>query len=157
MSTGGFAMSDSILLGHDPSDYLVPQSGIERFVAAACHGALVVGMPFILPFCVWLGTFVLPTTHYVRNQAMQALLFHAFFLLVSTGAIFGFHAAGFAAILGFFGVVFHPLLLAWPIALALAVGCSLLLLWCVMVMFIATLRALQGQPYRVPVVGNMVH
>lgn len=147
-------MSNYSLTGYDSADLLAPASGLDRFAAAACHGALVFGLPFLLPLGIFFLYPLVSPSAYVRNQALQALLFHAFFLFVTTVTTYVLFATFLFGVLGF---VFHPLLLSWPAALAVCVVGGALTLWCLVVMCIATFQALVGHPYRVPVVGRWIH
>jgi uncharacterized membrane protein len=135
-------MSDYQMHSYD-TDMMVPATGAERIGAAASHGAFVFGLPFVLPLAIYfLFPLVQPQSAYVRHQALQAGLFHLFvFFMVSV--LFGV-AAVFA----------HIILIGWPFAAVFFVLGGVYCVWAFVVMVMATLRAFQGRPYKMPVVGN---
>ncbi|MDB5101074.1 MAG: hypothetical protein JWM80_5495 [Cyanobacteria bacterium RYN_339] len=135
-------MSDFYLHTYD-SDLMVPATGIERLAAASCHGAMILALPFLLP----LGIYILypllgGTSAYVRHQALQAMLFHLFFLFITTA---------FTSVTVF---LLHIIILGWPFAAVTGLAGGIFFLWGCVVMVIATLRAFQGRPYRMPLVGG---
>lgn len=130
-----------------PSSSLVtaapaPETGLERLAAAASHASLVLAMPFLLPLLVLvLYPLLGPPSPYVREQSIQALLFHLLITVVGGG------------LLGLGG-----LLASTIIGLPLALPCWLVgggvTLWGWVISLIATIKACQGVPYRMPVVGG---
>jgi len=138
-------MSDFHLHSYD-SDFMVPASGLERLAAASCHGAMLLMMPFMLPLAVFILYPLLGgSSPYVRHQAVQAMLFHLFFL-------FGTSVLG-----GVTAFLFHIVLIGWPFAAVTGLAAAVFFLWGCVVMFIATVRAFQGRPYRMPIVGGLGH
>jgi uncharacterized Tic20 family protein len=127
------------------SSCLAPISGAERAASAVAHASIVLGFPFLGPIGVLLlYPLIVGPSAYVRQQAMQALLFHLFVSLV-TGVLFA--VAWFC---------FHILILiGWPIALVAGLAGLGLLIWGWVVELIATVKAFQGQPYALPVVGGV--
>jgi uncharacterized membrane protein len=135
-------MSDFHLHTYD-TDLMVPASGLERLAAASCHGAMVLALPFMLPLAVYvLYPLLGGSSPYVRHQAVQAMLFHLFFLFVTTV---------FTSVTVFF---LHILILGWPFAAVTGLAGGVFFVWGCVVMFIATVRAFQGRTYRMPVVGG---
>jgi uncharacterized membrane protein len=138
-------MSDFHLHTYD-TDLMVPATGLERLAAASSHGAMLVALPFMLPFAIFvLYPLVGGSSAYVRHQAVQAMLFHLFFLLVTT------------ALTGMTVFFMHILILGWPFAAVTGLADAVFFVWGCVVMFIATLRAFQGRTYRMPVVGGFGH
>jgi uncharacterized membrane protein len=122
-----------------------PASGLERLAAAASHGAPFLAMPILLPFLVWLLLPMVQPSPYVRHQAMQAMLFHLFVTIVG------------AAVGGAATALWMIPILGWPPALVLTLVAGVFGIWAVVIMIIATWKAFQGEPYRMPVVGGFGH
>jgi uncharacterized Tic20 family protein len=142
---------------HDEHLMLAPLSGAERAAATACHGAVFLGMPFLLPFAIWLLFPLLgePST-YVRHQAVQAMLFHVLVTVVGS-------AFFVAVVIAFFGSIAASALastftrwlhMAWPVTFAVLIAGGLFLAWATIIMLIATWKAAVGRPYRMPLVGG---
>jgi uncharacterized membrane protein len=135
-------MSDYQMHAYD-TDMMVPATGAERIAAAACHGAFVFALPFVLPLIIYfLFPIVQPQSVYVRHQALQAGLYHLFVFFIGT-VLFGI------------GHVFLLIpILGWPFAAFFYLLGAVFCVWAFVVMFIATMRAFQGRPYKMPLVGN---
>lgn len=121
----------------------LPPSGPERLSVAACHGAILIGVPFVLPLAIWLlFPLMQPPSPYVRSQALQALMFHVFILL--TSGVAGALAAAF----------WFLFLIGWPFAAFFGLISLGLIVWGSWYSLIAMIRGFQGRPYRLPVVGG---
>lgn len=131
-----------------------PSSGAERLAAVASHASLLLGIPLVGPLAVLLVFPMLqPASAYVRNQALQAFMFHL--LLTIVGGVLG---AGASALFGF-TFLFPPFtwifaLLNWPLALALVLVAGGLFIWGVAIALVASLKAFLGEPYTLPIVGS---
>jgi uncharacterized membrane protein len=135
-------MSDYYLQNYD-TDFIVPANGMERLAAAASHGAMILAAPFLLPLAIYILFPLLGgSSPYVRHQAVQAMLFHLFFLFGTT--VFG-------SVTMF---LLHILIIGWPFAAVTGLAGGIFFIWGCVVMLIATVRAFQGRPYRMPVVGG---
>lgn len=121
----------------------VPSTGEERIAAAACHAGPFFGMPFLLPVAILLLFPVLrPMSPYVRHQAIQSVLFQGFVLIVG------------GTLTGVAVVFFHILIIGWPIAAVFGLAAVIFWAWAALIALIATFKAVQGVPYRLPVVGG---
>jgi uncharacterized membrane protein len=132
------------MLNHHPLNPAdAPQTGLERLGAALSQGSILLGAPFVMPILVLvLFPFVHKSSSYVRDQAIQALLFHVLVVVVG-GALWG------AAI-----VFWHIFLIGWPFALVITLLAGAFSLWAWVIALVATIQALRGNPYRLPVVGR---
>ena len=135
---------------------LAPVNGTERAAAAFAHAGAFLFMPFVLPLCIWAYFSAIQPSSYVRHQALQAMLFH---LIVTVAT------SVFVTVLAiaFFGSLFASALaesltrwlyMAWPVTIGLGVLAGLFTLWSTIVMVVAVVKAAQGKPYRMPIVGG---
>ena len=138
----------------------VPSTGLERGAAAFSHGAQLLGVPFVLPLAIMLIFPLFQPSEYVRRQSLQALAFHLLVTLISGGLF------GLAFVLGLFGVVEAVLragpdgeLLVlpanWGLAMLSVLAGLLVLLWGSILALVATVKSLRGEPYNLPLVGNL--
>lgn len=135
---------------------LAPATGSERAAAAFAHAGAFLLLPFLLPLGIWLYFSAVQPSAYVRHQAVQAMLFHlivtvasSIFGMVLLVALFGsFVATIFAESLT------RWLYMAWPVTLGIGVIAGLFTVWSTIVMVVAVVKAAQGQPYRMPIVGG---
>lgn len=119
-----------------------PQTGLERLAAAASHASLVLAIPFLLPLLVLvLYPFLGPPSAYVREQSIQALLFHLLVTVVGGG------------LLGL-GSILASTIIGIPLALPLWLVGGGFTLWGWVISLVATVKACQGVPYRMPIVGG---
>lgn len=130
---------------------LEPSTGLDRLLAAAGHagGLAVVGLGWF-PALVWLFAPMVSTTPaYLRHQALQALLFHLLSFVVGSG-LWGL------ATLFFYGsalIITAPVFL--PLAGLFGLAAGVFTVWAAVIMVIATVLAVQGKPYRMPMVGRI--
>ncbi|MEB3195900.1 MAG: DUF4870 domain-containing protein [Candidatus Sericytochromatia bacterium] len=117
-------------------------TGLERLAAGVAHGAPFLGVPLLAPFLIWLLFPLLRPSPYVRHQAMQAVLFHLFAVILLTPL----WAAAMA--------LWYVILIGWPFALPLTILAGVVSLWMGWVVLVATWKALHGEAYRMPVVGG---
>lgn len=133
---------------------------LEKVAAAAAHGSMLLGVPIVLPICTLLLAMFVQPSPYVKNQSLQALVFH---FVVSF--IFGALMLA-AAAMGLFGLVAGALAadqaggemvlpVNWGLALALALVAMLFLAGASLLSLIATIKALQGKPYSYPLIGGL--
>lgn len=138
-------------------DYaLAPMTGAERVAAAFAHAGAFLFMPFVLPLGIWVYFTVLQPSSYVRHQAVQAMLFHL--IVTVAGSVFAT-----VLLVAFFGSFIATILaesitrwlyMAWPVTLGIGVLAGLFTVWSTIVMVVAVVKAAQGQPYRMPIVGG---
>lgn len=148
--------------GHRLGELITSQAGEDRLTAALGHAAVFIGLTgMAVPLTVWVARGQRSAS--LHLQALQALIFQGFFLLVSI-------LAGMAAPL----LVLMPLPLlttinsqseATTVMAAMLVGLLLLFTFLVgllvvalfqMLGAVAALRALQGRDYRYPLIGRWV-
>lgn len=141
-----------------------PTTGFDKVLAGAAHGSMLLGIPFLLPIATLVWATAVQPSSYVKNQSLQALVFHAVTTFVG-GALF--------VAAGLFG--FFPLFLAiwaavqtgadpnaaiesipvnWAMmGLFIFLGAAFLV-WSSLLALIATVRAFQGRPFRYPLIGQ---
>lgn len=135
-------MSNHPIHSYD-SGLMTPANGMERIGAVLSHGSLLLMLPFFVPLAVLLiFPLIQPGSAYVRHQAIQATLFHLF-ALIAGGALWGATWALWALIL-----------IGWPFAIVMTIVSSLFTIWTLWIALVATWKAFQGVPYRLPVVGG---
>ncbi len=135
-------------------------TGRQRVASAFSHAGCFLGMPFLVPLGIW---FFFPRmfedpNDYVREQSVQAMLFHLIVLVVFGalwGATFGLFIILVGGVLwgvsyGQFGIVSN----GWPIVIIVGLVAGAFTIWSTIVMLIAVVKAALGQPYRLPFVGG---
>ncbi len=136
---------------------LAPTNGSERVAAAFAHAGAFLFMPFVLPLAIWVYFTAIQPSNYVRYQAVQAMLFHL--ILTVAGSVFGT-----VLVVAFFGSFIASILaesitrwlyMAWPVTIGIGVVAGLFTIWSTIVMVVAVVKAAQGQPYRMPIVGGL--
>ena len=138
----------------------LPASGLERAAAAFSHGALLLGMPFVLPLAILVLFPLMQPSDYVKQQSLQALVFHLLVTLIAGGLF------ALALVFGLFGVLEAVFMASpdgqlsampanWWLALLSGVASVVVLLWGGVMALVATVMALRGQPYNLPLVGGL--
>lgn len=146
---------------YETSRWMAPVSGPERLAGVISHGSMLLAMPLFVPVLVLLlFPLVGRSSAFVRHTAIQALLFQLLIMLVS-GLLLGISGAFWGlpfitAVVPILGVVLGPIaaLISWPVALGFMVVGGLVLLWGLWIELVATVKAFNGTPYRMPVVGG---
>lgn len=135
---------------------LAAVTGAERTAAAFAHAGAFLFMPFVLPLGIWAYFSVVQPSAYVRHQAVQAMLFHLLFTvatsLFGTLLVIMFFSSVIASVVA--ESITRWLYLAWPVTLGVGAIAGLFTLWATIVMVVAVVKASQGQPYRMPLVGG---
>jgi uncharacterized membrane protein len=123
---------------------------------------MLLAMPLIWPVGVFCVSLLMGAGgRYTRAAALQALLFQLLVTIVGGGlvsvaaAFFGL--AWITGAVPLLGLILGPLtaLLSWPAALLfLGIG-GVVFLWGLWIEAVATWKAFNGDPYRVPLVGGL--
>jgi uncharacterized Tic20 family protein len=141
-------------------------TGLERVLAGAAHGSVLLGVPFLVPILTLIFASLIQPSAYVKNQSLQAIAFH-FVVAFIFGALLAIAAAfGLFAFIGgaFSAVMANPgspdlsgLVLPANLGIALLVLCVgfLFLAWASIIALVATVRGFQGRYYRYPIVGGL--
>lgn len=128
----------------------------EQVAAVLCHGSLLLGVPVLLPLLVsLLYPRLRGPSPYVRQQALQSLVFHVAVSLVA-GALLVL-----ALVSGLFVVVQAALAVqslpeTWYVPFLLLFASAIVLLWASLVALVATVKVIQGKPYQLPLVKGWV-
>lgn len=146
---------------YETARYMAPATGPERLAGVISHGSMLLGMPLFVPVLVLvLFPLIQRSTPFVRHTAIQALLFQLLIMLVS-GLLLGIAGAAWGlpfvtAVVPILGVLLGPIaaLISWPVALIFMIIGGLVLLWGLWIEIVATWKAFNGQPYRMPIVGG---
>lgn len=146
---------------YETQGLLAPASGPERLAGVISHGSMLLAMPLFIPVVVLLiFPLIQPGSRFVRHTAIQALLFQLVITVVA-GLLLGIAGVAWGlpfitAVVPILGVVLGPLaaLISWPVALVFAVLGGLVLLWGLWIELVATWKAFNGEPYRMPLVGG---
>jgi uncharacterized Tic20 family protein len=132
---------------YQPTDAyaLAPVDGSERAAAAIAHAACFLGMPFVLPLAIWLLFPLVQPSAYVRQQAVQAMLFHLVTLVITTIfgtlVVVGFFASLFGSLIAVGSPahsIFQWLHASWPITIAGTLAFGAFWLWTLVVMVIGS-------------------
>lgn len=148
-------------LSYETRGLMAPASGPERLAGVISHGSMLLGLPLFVPVAVLiLYPLVGGRSAFVRHTAVQALLFQLLVTVLS-GLLLGIAGAAFGlpfitAVVPILGVLLAPVaaLIGWPVALAFAILGGLTLIWGLWVELVATWKAFNGEPYRMPIVGG---
>lgn len=146
---------------HAPAAGLVPVSGAERLAGVVAHGSMLLFMPLIWPVGVFVLSFVMGAGgRYARSAALQALLFQLLITIVGGGllsvAAAFFSVAWITGAVPLLGLLLGPItaLLSWPAALVFLLLGGAFFLWGIWIEAVATWKAFNGDPYRMPLVGG---
>jgi uncharacterized membrane protein len=148
-------------LTYETRGALAPASGPERLAGVISHGSMLLAMPLFVPILVLLiFPLIQPGSRFVRHTAIQALLFQLVIGVVC-GVLFGIGglAFGFSAFMlaiPVLGLILGPLsaLISWPVGVIFLVLGGLFALWGLWIELVATWKAFNGEPYRMPIVGG---
>ena len=138
------------MIAYEPA----PATGLERAAGALSHGSLLLGIPVLVPLAIWaLYPALVDRSEYVRQQALQSLVFHLITATIAGALI------GLSIVLGLFAIVGAalsegPIPSTWVGALVAALAGMLVLLWASVLELVATVQALRGRPYSLPIVGR---
>lgn len=138
-----------------------PGSGADRLAGVVAHGSMLLGLPLVVPVIVFLASPLLTNARYVRGTALQALVFQLVITLVA-GLLIGvasaaFSAAFLAGAIPLLGLLLAPIaaVIGWPVAAAMGLAGLAVLVWGLWIELVATWKAFQGEPYRLPLVGGL--
>ena len=138
-----------------------PGSGADRLAGVVSHGSMLIGLPLVVPVCVFLASPLFDNGRYVRGTALQALVFQLIITFVA-GLLLGvagafFSAAFLAGAIPILGLIFAPIaaVLGWPVALAFGVLGAAVAVWGIWIELVATWKAFNGEGYRLPIVGGL--
>jgi uncharacterized membrane protein len=148
-------------VSYETQGLLAPASGPERLAGVISHGSMLIGMPLFVPVIVLLiFPLIQPGSRFVRHTAIQALLFQLLITVVG-GLLLGIASAAFSlpiisAVVPVLGLILAPIaaIVSWPVALVFGIIGGLVLLWGLWIELVATWKAFNGEPYRMPVVGG---
>lgn len=146
---------------YETARMMAPVSGPERLAGVISHGSMLLGLPLFVPVVVLLlFPLIGYNSRFVRHTAIQALLFQLFIMLVA-GLLLGIASAAgslpfLTAVVPILGIVLAPIaaLISWPVAILFGIIGGLVLLWGLWIELVATWKAFNGAPYRMPVVGG---
>jgi uncharacterized membrane protein len=148
-------------VSYETQGLLAPASGAERLAGVISHGSMLIGLPLFVPVIVLvIFPLIRPGSRFVRHTAIQALLFQLLITVVG-GLLLGIASAAFSlpiisAVVPVLGLILAPLaaIVSWPVALIFGLIGGLVLLWGLWIEVVATWKAFNGEPYRMPVVGG---
>ena len=134
---------------------------LERLAGVISHGSMLLAMPLFVPIAVLiLFPLIGGSSRFVRHTAIQAFMFQIL-VTVLGGLLLGLAGAAFGlpfitAVVPVLGLVLGPLaaLISWPVALVFGLIGGLVLLWGLWIELVATWKAFNGEPYRMPIVGG---
>jgi uncharacterized membrane protein len=140
---------------------MAPVTGLERLAGVISHGSMLLAMPLFVPVAVLVVSLLVQgRSSFVRHTAIQALLFQLLITLVG-GLLLGIAGVAWGlpfitAVVPVLGLILGPLaaLISWPVALVFAVLGGLVVLWGLWIELVATWKAFNGEPYRMPIVGG---
>jgi uncharacterized membrane protein len=146
---------------YETQGLMAPVSGPERLAGVISHGSMLLGMPLFVPVVVLI---VFPLIQrgspFVRHTAVQALLFQLLITVVG-GLLLGIASAAvslpfIAAVVPVLGLLLAPIsaLVSWPMAVLFGIVGGLVVLWGLWIELVATWKAFNGEPYRMPIVGG---
>lgn len=130
-----------------------PANGFERAAGAISHGSLLLGLPVLVPLAIYLlYPVVLDRSEYVKQQALQSLVFHVIASAIAGALVVVAIMFGLFAIVGA-ALNEGPLPSTWIWAFVALLAAMLVILWASILELVATVQALRGRPYSLPIVG----